>query len=458
MLQFYDLPQTAMSKQTMQSSGGAGPHVAVLAYPFGSHPSPLLAITRGLASAAPNALFSFLCPGKCNSSQQVPSNVRVYNVWDGAPTGNALEDIASFMKVELAIFKKGVEVAVAETETGRKLSCLVSDAFVRVGKEIAEENGVAWVTFFASGAASLSSHVYTDLIRQKFRVAGIATGEDETLDFIPGMSNVRIRDLPEGIVSGDLESSFGRMLYQMSQELHQATAVFVNSFEELHPSITKDMESKLKKLLSVGPLVFSTPPATVPDSHGCLPWLDKQKPATVAYISFGSGAIPPPNELIAIAEALEASRLPFVWSLRDQAKQHLPKGFVDSANGMVVPWAPQIDVLAHGAVGVFITHGGFNSMLESIASEVPMIVRPFFGDHMINGRMVEAVWEIGVVVKGGIFTKNDTMNCLDMALAQEKGSKWRKNLKAIKEMALTAVGPQGSSAKNFKALLDLVSN
>ncbi|GMI84555.1 UDP-glucosyl transferase 78D3 [Hibiscus trionum] len=442
--------------QKQQSSGGAGPHVAILTYPFGSHAPPLFAVTRGLASAAPNALFSFLFPGKCNSlatSQQVPSNIKVYNVWDGAPEGNGMKDIESFMRVELAVFKKGVEVAVAET--GRKLSCLVSDAFVRVGKEIAEENGVAWVTFFASGAASLSSHVYTDLIRQHY---GTAAGEDETLNFIPGMSNVRIRDLPEGIVTGDLQSGFCRMLHEMSKELHQATAVFINSCEELHPTITDDMKSKFKKLLSVGPLVFSTPPATVPDSHGCLPWLDKQKPATVAYIAFGAAVIPPPNELVALAEALEASRLPFIWSLRDKGKEHLPSGFVDSANGMVVPWAPQMDVLSHGAVGVFISHGGFASMLETIASEVPMIVRPFFGDHMINGRMVEAVWEIGVVVKGGIFTKNDIMNCLDMALAQENGRKWRKNLKAIKEMALTAVGPQGSSAKNFKALLDLVSS
>ncbi|XWS58764.1 hypothetical protein CRYUN_Cryun08bG0062100 [Craigia yunnanensis] len=301
-----------------------------------------------------------------------------------------------------------MEVAVAET--GRKLSCLVTDVFLLFGKDMAEENGVAWVPFFVSGSCPVSSHVYTDLIRERFGVAGIVGRENQTLDFIPGMSKVRIHDLPEEIVSGNLGSIFSRMMHQMGQVLPQAAAVFINSFEELDPVITNDMKSKFKKLLQVGPFILSTPPPAVPDSHGCLAWLDKQKPETVAYISFGSVTTPPPNELVAVAEALEATRVTFIWSLRDNSKVDLPNGFLDTSNGIVVPWAPQIDVLAHGAVGVFIIHGGYKSVLESIA-----------------------------------------------VLAQEKGKKMRENLKAVKELAQRAVAPEGSSTENFKALLDLVT-
>ncbi|XP_022746913.1 anthocyanidin 3-O-glucosyltransferase 2-like [Durio zibethinus] len=450
----------------MQQATGSNCHVAVLAFPFATHPPPLLTITRRLASAAPSTLFSFFSTSESNTSLFSTSlpmlpNIKAYNISDGVPEGHVfvekpLEDIELFMKVGRENFRKGMEVAVAET--GRKLSCLVTDAFLWFGKEMAEENGVAWVPFFVSGVCPLSSHVYTDLIRENFGVAGIVGREDQTLDFIPGMSKVRIHDLPEGIVSGNLGSIFSRMLHQMGQVLPQAAAVFINSFEELDPVITNDMKSKFKKFLNVGPLILSTPPPAVPDSHGCLAWLDKQKPATAAYISFGSVATLPPNELVAVAEALEASRVPFIWSLRDNSKVDLPNGFLDRANGIVVPWAPQIDVLAHSAVGVFISHGGYNSTLESIAAgRVPMIVRPFFGDHGLNGRMVQDVWEIGVIVKGGIFTKNGLISSLDLVLSQEKGKKMRENLKAIMELAQRAVGPEGSSTENFKALLDLVS-
>lgn len=289
---------------------------------------------------------------------------------------------------------------------------------------------------------------------------GIVGREDETLNFIPGMSNVHIRDLPDGIIFGNLESVFSRMLHQMGQMLPEAAAVFINSFEELDPVITKDLKSKFKHFLSVGPFILATPPPSVPDPYGCLAWLDKQKPATVAYISFGSVATPSPNELVALAEALEDSNVPFIWSLREKLKVYLPDGFEDRANsnGLVVPWVPQIDVLAHCAVGVFVTHGGWNSILESIAGGVPLIVKPFLGDNRLNGRMVEDVWEIGVSVENGVLTKNGIMSSLDLVLAQVKGKKMRENLRQVKEVAQRAVGPKGSSTENFKALLDLVSS
>ena len=160
-----------------------------------------------------------------------------------------------------------------------------------------------------------------------------------------------------------------------------------------------------------------------------LPWLDKQKPTSVAYISFGIVAAVPPNEFVALAEALEASGVPFLWSLKDNFKQILPNGFVQwtSLQGKIVPWAPQSHVLAHSTVGVYVTHCGstvgvyvthcgYNSVFESIVGQVPMICRPILGDNMMNGRMVEAVWGIGVRVEGGVFTKNGMLKSLELVL------------------------------------------
>ena len=117
---------------------------------------------------------------------------------------------------------------------------------------------------------------------------------------------------------------------------------------------------------------------------------------------------PPPHELVAVAEALEESGFPFLWSLKEGLIGLLPNGFVERTkkHGKIVSWAPQTQVLAHDSVGVFVTHCGANSVIESVSSGVPMICKPFFGDQVVAARVIEDVWEIGVIMEGKVFTKN----------------------------------------------------
>ncbi|KAF8044400.1 hypothetical protein BT93_A2404 [Corymbia citriodora subsp. variegata] len=295
-----------------------------------------------------------------------------------------------------------MEEAVAKS--GRRVSCLVTDAFFWFGSDMAAEMELPWVAFWTAGPASLSVHLYTDHIRQTLGAGqGMDGREDETLRFIPGMSKVRIRDLPEGVVFGNLDSLFSRMLCDMGRALPRAAAVFLNSFEELDPTITADLKSKLNNFLNVGPfnLIASQPRA--PDQSKCMSWLDGHGRASVAYISFGSVSVPPRKEIVELAEALEASRAPYIWSLKDHLRENLPEGFLKrtETRGMVVAWAPQEEILRHAAVGAFITHCGWNSLLESIGGGgVTMICRPFFGDQRLSKRMMEEAWGLGVGVEG----------------------------------------------------------
>ncbi|KAF8400372.1 hypothetical protein HHK36_013670 [Tetracentron sinense] len=437
-------------------------HVIVLAFPFGSHAAPLHTLVRKLATAAPDVTFSFFNTAKSNSSitaleDHDIGNLKAYNVADGVPenyvyTGKRQEDIELFMKATPGNFKRAIEVAIEE----KKISCVMSDAFLWFAGDMAEEMKVSWVPLWLSGQFSLSSHFYTDLLRDMIAIAG---REDEPLDFLPGMSGFHIEDLQEGIVFGDMESPLSIMLHRMGQMLPRVAAIAINSFEELNPTITNDFKSKFQKCLNVGPFSIMSSVPSDSDESGCLLWLDGQKTASVAYVGFGRLMTPPPHEQAALAEALEASGVPFLWSLKDSLKVNLPYGFLDRTKGRgnVVSWAPQLRVLAHPAVGVFVTHCGWNSVVESVMGGVPMICRPILGDHRLNGRMVTDVWQIGVGIEGGVFTRDGTMWGLDLILSKEKGKRMREKIGVIKEMMEKAIGPQGSSSENFKTLLELVS-
>ncbi|KAI4296455.1 hypothetical protein L6164_036411 [Bauhinia variegata] len=287
----------------------------------------------------------------------------------------------------------------------------------------------------------------------------------ETLDFIPGYSEVKIRDLPQDVLKCDEEKSlFSQALASMSRVLPQAKAVVMGFYEELDPPLfVEDMKSKLQSLLYVGFLTVTLPlppaPRSISDGTGCLPWLDKHGAKSVAYVSFGTTVAPPPHELVAVAEALEESGVPFLWSLREDLKGFLPNAFLEKPNmdGKIVAWAPQSQVLAHDAIGVCVTHCGCSSVNESVANGVPMICRPYFGDQAMAARMVEDSWGIGVRIEGGVFTKNGLLKSLRLILVHEDGKKIRENAQVIRRIVRDAAGPDGRAARDFKTLVEITS-
>ncbi|GAV89279.1 UDPGT domain-containing protein [Cephalotus follicularis] len=447
-------------------------HVAVLAFPFATHAAPLLALVRRISKAAPAVKFSFFSTAQSNAANFARSHddeneaIKPYNVHDGLPEvyvfkGNPHEPVSYFLEATPGNFRSAMEAAVAET--GLEITCLMTDAFYWFAAEMAEAMGVPWVPLWTAGPRALFVHVDAPVIRQHMGInvehGLFAAPEDRTLDFLEDFATTRVADLPDGIISGCTETPMLQMLDRVGVMIPRATAVAMNSFEELDPTVINILKSRFKKLLNVGPFILTSPSsAAIPDEHGCLQWLDKQKPASVAYISFGSVITPPPNEVEALADAMEASGFPFLWSFRGNAEEKLPKGFIERnrAKAKVVPWAPQLQVLLHSSVGVFVTHCGWNSILESMNGGVPMICRSFFGEQPLNKRTVEVVWKTGLGVDQ--FTKDGTMKALKVILSSEEGKKMRERIGVQRELAVNAVQSDGSSTENFKTLVQTVTN
>ncbi|KAK9149913.1 hypothetical protein Scep_008670 [Stephania cephalantha] len=475
------------------------PHVVVAAFPHGSHAAPLLSLTRRLAAAAPNATFSFFSTSKSNASLNFPAaatNITPYDVDDGVPpnhvfSGHPLEPVELFIKATPHNFTKAFQEAVSRNNNN-KISCIMSDAFFWFLAEVAADINVPWVPLWTAASTSLSLHFYTDLIRQTIGPApdDAATGEMEEallMSFVPGVpSALRLQDIPAEVIGGD--HAFPAMLHKMSHFIARATAVTVNSFDHLEPSVTQHLKysNLFPTFLPVGPFNLididmnnnardnsSTDSSTsnnlvAHDPDGCLHWLAGREPASVAYISFGTVMTPPPPELAGLAEALEAIGAPFIWSIPDRAKHNLPQGFLerigstsdhDRSQGKVVSWAPQVELLSHEAVGVFVSHGGWNSVMESVSGGVPLICRPFLGDQRTNARLVSHVWGIGADIKDGrLSNKEGVMEALERVLKSEEGKVMRDKIKSLKEQAKKAVSPDGTSTKNFSQLLKIVTS
>ncbi|XP_047179841.1 anthocyanidin 3-O-glucosyltransferase 7-like [Vigna umbellata] len=437
-------------------------HIAVIAFPFGSHLMPLLNLVLKLAHAAPHCIFSFIGTHTSNAilfpKPNIPNNIKPYSISDGIPEGHVLSNdptqkIDLFLKTGPQNLHKGIQLV--EAETKKKVTCIISDAFVTSSLLVAQTLHVPWIALWLPTSCSLSLYFYTDLIRHHCANHAAKT----TLDFLPGLSMMRVEDIPQDL-NGEKESIFLRTLLSLGQVLPQAKAVVMNFFEELDPPLfVQDMRSKLQSLLYVVPLPSPLLPLSDKDSSGCLSWLDTNRARSVAYVCFGTVVAPPPHELVAVAEALEESGFPFLWSLKEGLMGGLPNGFVERTKmrGKVVAWTPQTQVLAHDSIGVFLTHCGSNSVIESVSNGVPMICRPFFGDQEIAGRVIEDIWESGMIIEGRVFTKNALLKSLNLILVKEEGKKIRENALKAKKTVEDAVKPEAQAAKDFKTLVEIIS-
>lgn len=52
-------------------------------------------------------------------------------------------------------------------------------------------------------------------------------------------------------------------------------------------------------------------------------------------------------------------------------------------------WMPQIDILCHPNVKVFMSHGGLMGTSEGVYCQKPTIVTPIYGDQFLNGAALE---------------------------------------------------------------------
>ncbi|KAA8545665.1 hypothetical protein F0562_020884 [Nyssa sinensis] len=163
-------------------------------------------------------------------------------------------------------------------------------------------------------------------------------------------------------------------------------------------------------------------------------WLDKQKLKSVVFVGFGSEYKMPIEEVHEMAIGLELSNLPFIWILRKpegiDSLALLPPGFLTriSDRAMVnLGWAPQLEILAHPAIGGCLFHSGWGSIIESLGFGHPLILMPMVADQGLNAKLLMEKG-MGYEVprnEDGSFSRDMVSKSIRLVMGEQEGEPFR---------------------------------
>jgi UDP:flavonoid glycosyltransferase YjiC (YdhE family) len=110
---------------------------------------------------------------------------------------------------------------------------------------------------------------------------------------------------------------------------------------------------------------------------------------------------------------------------------------------------------------MFLTHCGWNSMLESIVSGVPMLCWPVGGDQQTNCRFACTEWGVGLELAGdGTVLRDQVEAQVKEVMGGERGREMRRRAAEWMVSAAAAAQPVpgggGSSWVNFNKLVKQV--
>ncbi|KAJ3694184.1 hypothetical protein LUZ60_009664 [Juncus effusus] len=306
-----------------------------------------------------------------------------------------------------------------------------------------------------------------------------------------GVSNVLesvvVPDFPVKVEVNKMQSpgffgfpGFEDIRRKILEEESTCDGVIINTFDELERPFIEHYEKVIgKKVWTIGPMCLYNKDVDMKASRGnkeaidrnqLITWLDRKDAKSVLYINFGSAAYKSPKQLVEVGSGLETSSKPFIWVIKKKEMDpQIENWLLEFENrtkdiGLILKgWAPQMVILSHPSVGGFMTHCGWNSVLEAISMGVPMITWPHFQDQFLNENLVVDVLKIGVSL--GVKMPNyGTDDCLvkssdvEMAVSAlldggEEGEERRIRAEGFAQKAQKAMEEGGSSYVNMMDLI-----
>lgn len=361
-------------------------------------------------------------------------------------------------------------------------TCIISDMCLPYTFHVARKFNIPRISFLGVSCFHLFN-MHNFHVNNMAEIMANKESEYFELPGIPDKIEMTIAQTGLGGLKGEAWKQFNDDLLEAETGSY---GMLVNSFEELEPTYARDYKKvRNDKVWCIGPVSLSNTDyldkvqrgnnkinKDSNDEWDHLKWLDSQKQGSVIYACFGSLCNLTPPQLIELGLALEATKRPFIWVLREgnqleELKKWLEvSGFEGRINGrglVIKGWAPQLLILSHQAIGGFLTHCGWNSTLEAICAGVPMVTWPLFADQFLNECLVVQILNVGVKIgvkspmKWGeeeesdvLVKKEDVERGIEMLMDDTSESEERrKRIRELGKMAKKAVERGGSSHSNF---------
>uniref|UniRef100_A0A0V0H5Z7 Putative ovule protein n=1 Tax=Solanum chacoense TaxID=4108 RepID=A0A0V0H5Z7_SOLCH len=165
----------------------------------------------------------------------------------------------------------------------------------------------------------------------------------------------------------------------------------------------------------------------------------------------------------ALTIGLEKSEVRFILVAKQLTTQQeeqgfgsVSKGFEErvSGKGLVIKgWAPQVEILGHRAVGGFLSHCGWNSVLEAIAAGVLILGWPMECDQFINAWLLVDNMKTSIRVCEGSDSVPDPIELGRIINEAMSNDLVKERAKKMRYEALEAVKIGGSSKRDLDSIV-----
>ncbi|TKY59055.1 Scopoletin glucosyltransferase [Spatholobus suberectus] len=358
-------------------------------------------------------------------------------------------------------------------------NCVVADVMFPWSTNSAAKFGIPSLVFDGTSFFSICANERMRLYEPYKNVS--SDSEPFVIPNLPGEIKMTRMQVSPHVLSHNESPGVTKLLEEAKESELKSYGMVVNSFYELESVYADHLRKAVgRKAWHIGPMFLRSRDKeekarrgmeAAIDEHECLKWLDTKKPNSVVYVCFGTTTKLPNSQLKDIAMGLEASGQQFIWVVKKSGKdgekgeEWLPDGFEKRMEGkglIIRGWAPQVLILEHEAIGAFVTHCGWNSILEAVTAGVPMVTWPIAYEQFFNEKLVTEILKIGVPsgAKKWAAAVGDTVKweavekAVKRIMVGEEAGEMRNKAKVFSQLARQAVEEGGSSYSDLNALID----
>ncbi|KAF3434409.1 hypothetical protein FNV43_RR25512 [Rhamnella rubrinervis] len=322
-----------------------------------------------------------------------------------------------------------------------KPDLVMYDYHARWVPEVASSLNIAAVSFMTSGVAGISFfHYYYTSKRD-------ADDEFPFPELLADYMRNKFSQIKIAVASSNSNKRNEKgTSYEVSDQSHSSSKImFVKTFREIEGKyMDYYFHSSGVKIVPVGPLVSDQ---SVQEDEGkeIIDWLDDKDESSTVFVSFGSECYLSKEGMEEIAHGLELSNVNFIWVVRFpegekmKLEKALPDGFLEKVRGrglVVENWAPQVKILKHSSIGGFVSHCGWNSVMESMKFGVPIIAIPIQYDQPWNARVVVSSG-VGLEVKRDVhnwkFGRENVAKVIKQVVVEKIGDDVRRKAKEMSD-------------------------